>query len=308
MSSNSRGVYPTAPAPVHLASSQEGYDTATGHALWWLRRQPELAAQCRITAGGIAEHEWVRTSKLMQRLKWEVKPRKQEDWLWRKLDAAQEYMEGERAAMKAAFEENRVRAALRGGLVHRLYSVLTHIGRSAGRMGGPNVMASHLGLVDTIADVFGEEHRPTSKAITWAGRELEDMGLLTRTPGVYGQGFKNARTTVYRLLGRKGDPNYVSPACPPAGRAYVVEGGEGAAGDDAEAVSRTYAIFARAVQRLREARRAVYRQGGFVVDKLAEMSQGEDVPQADLDELLSPPGPPVLPDCPASFDEIMASC
>ena len=164
-----------------------------------LRREPKLAGICRMMRGGILAHPWVKDDPAVQRALESVKVRHHEEFCWRALAAAQRHMEAEQAALAARYQEITSSARYRAlpELPRRMFEVL-HAVSGDPDLGGPNVMASSRVMVLTIREMFGRQY--SLKAITWAGRVLEDAGLVAVTRGTGWQGFAAARSTVYHLL------------------------------------------------------------------------------------------------------------
>lgn len=236
-----------------------------------LRAEPELPQICRMMRGGILAHPWVKDSPAVQAALGDVKPRRHAEFCWRALAAARRHMEAEQQALAERYQEVTSSARFRAlpELPRRMYEVLFAVSGDTD-LGGPNVLASHRVMVLTLREVFGREY--SLKAVTWAGRVLEEAGVLAVTAGAGWQGFAAARSTVYRLLPGWEPPHYTSPACGAEG-ACVVAG----------PVARIRGAFRAAIGLMRDLKRRLRLLGGHISSHLL-VPQG--LPDWDFSEML----------------------
>lgn len=224
-----------------MTSHYEEYGLARRAAIRALAVESKLMPICRMTRGGILAHPWVQDPDVAAYLATEKYP-KRNDAAWRLLAGAQRYLAAGREMVRAKYDRD-VASPEFTFLSHgerALYEALHCLGAAR----GPDVMASTSALVAVIYDMTGRKYSRRYMTLCW--RNLVERGFLPDvTPGVSHEGYDEARSNVYHLLGHayftSQEPGVKSKTC---------EVGE-AVGPCARAVADVGRYFDEAVERIR---------------------------------------------------------
>jgi hypothetical protein len=223
------------------STSTEVYGPARRAAIRSLAAEPKLMAICRMTRGGILAHPWVQDPDVAAYLETEKYP-KRNDAAWRLLAGAQRYLETGREMVRAKYDRDVAApefTALSYG-ERALYEALHCLGAAR----GPDVMASTSALVATIYDMTGRKYSRRYMTLCW--RNLVERGFLPDvTPGVSHEGYDEARSNVYHLLGHA---YFTSQDSGVQGKTCEVQA---ATGPSVQAVADIGRYFDEAVERIR---------------------------------------------------------
>lgn len=181
-----------------VSNHYEEYGLARRAAIRALAAEPKLMQICRMMRGGILAHSWTHDPDVAAYLATE-KHTNQAPAAWRLLAGSQRFLDVGREMIKAKYDRDVADPAFTA-LTHgetALYEALTCLGLEH----GPDVMASTAVLVSVIYDMTGRKY--SRRYMTWCWKSLVEKDfLLGVTPGVSHEGYNEARSNVYHLLGR----------------------------------------------------------------------------------------------------------